>query len=311
MHGLARTAWVIAVALVACGGGDKPFPLDTLAGQALVAHCERAVRCGLYDNVGDCGSDLHIDDFPILPKIVHFQDPAVIASVGSGAMSYDQDVAAGCIAALAAVSCSRASEDVRVDDPAACDGLFTGHIAEAGPCVFDDECASGRCTPAASCENDYVCCIGACATAPHTAGIGSACAIDSDCAVDAFCTGAGCMPLLAVGDVCSTSSECAFDLRVRVADAGRVGRVPGRAAARRCMQARRVRRDRCGVRIWRDVYRGRAGRRGVRDRPRLRRGSRMQRRRHVRARAGARQSVLGAVSARLVVQQPRRLRRNV
>jgi len=227
----ARAAAALMVLAVSLGAqcGDDRFPIALLASQEVHAHCEQATRCGQYATVDTCLSDLEPTDFHVPRLVQRALDPGVIAAVSGGTVRYDEIAARECVDAIAATSCGVAARDVRVDPPA-CVAMFLGQVAEGGPCAFDQECTSGLCTPAALCPDDYSCCIGTCASPPHTAAIGEACMIDSDCAVDAFCSGSGCHALLATGESCSTSLQCDYDLsciRPSPTQAGECGPLPG------------------------------------------------------------------------------------
>ena len=215
-------------ALLAAACGDNRFPIAILADQEIEAHCEQATRCGQYRDVNTCVFELDRADFRLPALLLRAFNPAYAAAVGSGQVHYDERAAAACVDALAAISCDLSARDARLE-PDACANVFTGTVAQGGPCGFDEECASARCTPAALCPDDYTCCIGTCATPPHTAALGDACQIDSDCALDAFCSGAGCHALLADGESCSASAQCDFDLicnRPSPTQSGECGRPP-------------------------------------------------------------------------------------
>jgi hypothetical protein len=207
MRGL--RAILVAGALVACG--DNQFPIDIVGPQALDAYCEHATTCGLYRDKNDCLFEVHLVDLQLLPRVKTLQDPQIAAAIAAGKLTYDASRAAACIDQIAGLSCSRASEDLRVDPPA-CAAMFAGAIALGSACDFDDECASGRCGPPAQCPDDYSCCPGVCVTAAHAVGSGGACSVDEDCELGDSCTGSGCAPLIGSGQECSSSNSCAFGL---------------------------------------------------------------------------------------------------
>lgn len=198
----------------ACGGDDEapagpgPIPIEALRAEYTVASCELQVRCGLMPDKETC---LRLDD----------ADPGLaqrVASVVFGRLRYDPAAARACVEATRSHGCTTLLSEQRALE-AACDGIFSGGLAEGDPCLVDDEC-SGK----SSCDRslcDAQCCLGACAPEPAPAPVGGDCS-RGPCVDEAYCeseggegggggsapTAASCQPRNENGQACEASDAC-------------------------------------------------------------------------------------------------------
>lgn len=194
-----KIRWLALAALVSSGCDDPPsIALEDLQAETIRARCERLVRCGLLATEETCTAFFRTPD-----------EDNLHAAIDAGKIRYDGVKALACQTALAALSCDASSREARVVP--ACDGVFTGRVADGDACSFDAECASGRCDEA-QCPFD-TCCSGTCLATETRAAAGASCETDAGCAVDAFCgKDKRCHELAKIGGLCARDSECDYGL---------------------------------------------------------------------------------------------------
>ncbi|MFP2904002.1 hypothetical protein ACLESD_02790 [Pyxidicoccus sp. 3LFB2] len=95
MRGWQGVLAAVAVELVACGGGDAAKP-EELGARVVEALCAREARCGVYASAEHCERDLRQWDWETWLGLGTRYD----AALESGRLSYDEDAAERCVAAI-------------------------------------------------------------------------------------------------------------------------------------------------------------------------------------------------------------------
>ncbi|HEY4176946.1 MAG TPA: Dickkopf N-terminal cysteine-rich domain-containing protein [Kofleriaceae bacterium] len=198
--GHARFAVIAALFahLTACGGGDGGIKATDFQAAELDAQCERLVRCGLFSNQDACKGTL-----------VNTFDRDVLPGIDAKKVKFDGGKAQECIDALATTSCDVTTKEFR-EQPAACQAILTGTVADGQPCEIEAECISGTCDqPLCARES---CCEGTCAATLVDAPAGAACMFDANCADALFCdkTDHTCHALVAAAGDCAGDNECKY-----------------------------------------------------------------------------------------------------
>lgn len=196
--------WLFALALVAaCGDTVQPIAMADLDREYADAICRYWSRCGLFPDVATCHRAYTGLHFPV--------DPNAYAGVTAGVVKYDGVKARTCIDADANQSCDLTSSSARVP-PVACDGIFTGTMAENSSCASNAECTSGVCY-IAICTIE--CCRGVCmgGAVPSRGKAGDVCGI-VPCSEGTFCdiNSKTCTPLMKQGAVCIGNFQCDYGL---------------------------------------------------------------------------------------------------
>jgi len=119
-----------------------------------------------------------------------------LSLLDSGAVSFDADTAARCLAMLDAAECNVADLDL-----ALCDAAFVGQSGPGEACVTGLACAEGECVVGASCP-------GSCVAVAE----GGACRRARECASGLACVGGVCAPPRVLGERCERRTDCASGL---------------------------------------------------------------------------------------------------
>jgi hypothetical protein len=165
-----------AVTLLACGDSIR---VEDLNKETLAAECELRVSCGEWSSRDACEAAFRGVG----------TGKEIVDAVHSGATRYDGEQAAACVDALRARGCERTTHDW-LYRPEACKAMLVGTRAIGEGCYFDDECASGDCTPPTDgCE--LACCPGTCAAALAPVAVGQACG-PAPCVEGSYCVAGVC-----------------------------------------------------------------------------------------------------------------------
>jgi hypothetical protein len=229
-----RRLWLASVvAGCASHSANAPIAIGDFPGAVQAALCEKEVRCGLYDEVATCRSDLFgHDDSP------SYFYSAGLAAVAAGRATYDAQAAGDCIMGYGTSACDQANDG----QPSVCATVTTGLSATGASCAIGAECASGYCAipggsstcPTGMCADlpaagqpcpDFVCAAGArcdstdlmCRAFVQQGGACNAgygeCASDLDCVPNAGFSGPGtCQPMIADGAACTPSGGTSYPI---------------------------------------------------------------------------------------------------
>jgi hypothetical protein len=189
---------LLLVSGIACGsGGGEPIPLSQVAQLSLDAFCGRLVRCGHYPDLAACESAWYSN----------LQAPY---DATTGKVIYDAAAAARCIDGYASEACTISVADVAAAQAhtQACRAVFTGTVADGGPCVLGVECVSGSCIVPA-CDT-ATCCVGTCqaqvAAGGDCSANGATCVDGTVCRLDVNNVST-CVPFMAAGQPCTHTSQ--------------------------------------------------------------------------------------------------------
>jgi hypothetical protein len=240
-----RKALTVALAavLVACGGGSSDGGDGGTPGAALTKaqFCE-ALATAIAGKLGTClNASAAVVAEQKQDELVNCNDELRDGLGIPG--TFRADLAPGCVQALAALSCS--DFEALSSMPPACDGVFTGTVANGGGCALDAACvagsycegsgdgavACGTCRamptagqPCGNGEDGFTCAAGlacdtsgtppVCATAQAPGTAGQACAALSangnPCAAGHYCDGGGTCRAKKTSGACALfSDECA------------------------------------------------------------------------------------------------------
>lgn len=193
----------LVVSGAACGSDG--VSLDDFSNAYVDAFCEGAVKCGSQPSVADCKASVALNNNSFL---------TLIDSAKSGSVKYNEDQAGACLDALKAPTCT--FEGLHSED--ACDGAFTGTIAQGGACVASAQCAGGASCEQTdeNCDRDEMCCPGTCGAPSVEVAAGAPCGDNDICPANQYCkppaTGdiGTCTALLtSAGAACDSFFACA------------------------------------------------------------------------------------------------------
>lgn len=181
--------------------GGSSLSVDELSEAAVEAVCDWLVDCGMMPDEETCRESLNMSDGEF---------NQIMADVEAGVILYDDEKAAECLASFAEAACEY---DSAMDEPEACDEMFTGTRGTGETCYINEECASASCS-IEDCEEDEVCCVGACQESGGPIALGDECSLDDECADGAFCdydweseTGV-CAEKVGLGEECTSFEAC-------------------------------------------------------------------------------------------------------
>jgi hypothetical protein len=172
-----------SLTLLACDSETTPEPTGRdLRADEIDARCEYLVRCGFYPDRDTC----IVSEAP---------DTGLLQALGAeafGRVEYDYEAVETYIDTLRGLSCDATITVAReIADARA--AAFTGKIEIGGDCFADLECEGDAICDRNACDQNTLCCTGAC-VAFSTLAIGDSCPLTSDgpriasaCADDAFC----------------------------------------------------------------------------------------------------------------------------
>ncbi len=189
-----------ALAVAGCGSshnGGGNVAIDDVPAQYAGAACPTLQMClGPFVATflgGNCQTALE-------DQLADQDLPRWKMAIAMGTIVYHGDQVGPCAAAIQAAGCSvLASSNL----PPACQGVFEGTIAVAGPCNMDEECMG-----------DSYCDFSGSGTCPGTckakAAMGGSCTDDIECQNGLVCNGGSCGMPVGSGDACggSTDANC-------------------------------------------------------------------------------------------------------
>jgi hypothetical protein len=206
--------WLVLVLVMSGCGTDSsggPYtPIEELGAQYQAAVCTHLVACHEVSDQATClATNLYSQTF--------FIDPQAIQLVLTGKVRYDGGTVAGCLADVAAETCTINGLDKRRSFAQCIFNVFHGSVAAGGVCSNNAECISASCNN--PCDQSSACCTGTCnpgaAPAPLTPlAVGATCPPGTggfDACVDgSYCDPSTqiCTALKPVGASCSSASEC-------------------------------------------------------------------------------------------------------
>jgi hypothetical protein len=188
-------------------GAGNPIPFDQFGPRQAAALCAYAARCPdgsafvstlLHSTLVDCDAQL---------ALVFAHDTPRSLAIARGTVVFDANAAGRCIAAIEGLPCG-ALRSGGVGP--ACEGIFTGTVADGARCTLSDECGA----------TSY--CLGAfnapvCGRCTHQAQIGEPCSPTGfrNCPAASYCNASdACAAPIPLGGVCdSPSALCAPGLR--------------------------------------------------------------------------------------------------
>jgi hypothetical protein len=216
-----KSQWLVLAlsALFACGGGGAggangtdgavsgtSVALDDLVTQVTAAGCAAYVRCRLVSDLALCQAVYG----PGIYGRSQFNDfGAAVATAKAGKATYDAAAARACLDGILQRDCAATT------DPAACDRVFTGTLADGARCITDVACRPG--SFCANPTDPNAPCDGVCTQA------GTGCNKDSECPSGKVCDQSlgssmsfgGCVAPIApgaAGQPCGTNNQCTAGL---------------------------------------------------------------------------------------------------
>jgi hypothetical protein len=178
--------------------GDLPAALEN-------AICQFFVQCQIQPDLSTC-----LATNPSDTTLLRLE----VAAVNAGKAHYDPVQAQVCLSSFSSATCAVTGLDVS----SACGTVFTGTVADGGPCTSGVECKSQGCTyTMPGCDPATMCCQGTCATTP--APIGQACGSgpSTSCVNGAYCETIGATKrctakITTQGETCDAFDACAAPL---------------------------------------------------------------------------------------------------
>ncbi len=183
----------------ACGGCGG-VALDELPTRAASGICSKVYECCTAAEVQDAGSvGPDRTACEATQKASYEARRNLISSEQTkGRLVYHPEIAAQCVAELAAKKCQEMKSNA-TSGITACDTYLEPKVALGGACVMSESCVGGHCS-GASLTADGVC--------KAFAQEGASCANDL-CAAGLYCDGTKCAKPKADGTTCSVNFECA------------------------------------------------------------------------------------------------------
>ena len=146
--GLVALAVVAASSCESSSNDPSPLSLAAFLSGAMDVTCAANVDCGLYPDTATCRTSTAQNAGQIQ------------ADVATGIVKYDGVAAAACLFGISlSISPTCRLSDPTSLQPSTCPKVFTGTVADDGPCFTGDECISGECDRS-NCAT--TCCAGTC-----------------------------------------------------------------------------------------------------------------------------------------------------
>ncbi len=169
--------------------------------------CDKIQTCDVFNAYVDIAISTHEQCLDFVAYNIQNEGGglgSVIDAVNEGTVLYDGAKAYACVEAMAALPCDEFGDA----EPEACNGVFTGTIADGSACFINEECESGYCDTDAECpgtcmaavlegdgcettdecETGAKCVLGECTFFTASVTEGGACDPDEDwCADGLFC----------------------------------------------------------------------------------------------------------------------------